>query len=67
MKFKRLVWSVLAGVLALTPEFLVERYRYVDIDRFGFYAWFGGGMCALMLLVALLVGKLIKREDDYYD
>jgi hypothetical protein len=34
---------------------------------FGFNAWFGFGSCAAMIVVAKLLGWLLKRPDHYYE
>lgn len=32
----------------------------------GFFAWFGFASCVILVIVALLLGKVIKRKDSYY-
>lgn len=59
-------------VLLLTPllwELFVGGLHaaHVGWDVFGFHAWFGFGACALLVVVALLVGRGLKRDDKYYD
>ena len=69
MKFGPRSWLV--GALVLLPPLAVEALLghgpHKGFDVFGFYAWFGFGACLLMVLAALLVGRVLKRRDDYYD
>ncbi|MGH2378265.1 MAG: hypothetical protein ACRDGT_07285 [Candidatus Limnocylindria bacterium] len=59
--------AAVALALVILAELLVERHPYFDADSpFGFYAWFGFGACVAMVLLARLVGRLLKRADDYY-
>jgi hypothetical protein len=34
---------------------------------FGFHAWYGLLACAAMILVAKVLGMLLKRPDTYYE
>lgn len=66
----RLLWVILAIVLAATivAGLYIHPHVYFGIDGTpAFYAWFGLGSCIIMVLVAKLLGVLIKRPDDYYD
>ena len=66
MKNKWLVWGGLA-IATLLPELFMKYVRYEGSDGFGFYAWFGLGTCFLLVFAALLVGRVVKCRDDYYD
>ena len=70
MKFRLQTW-LLGAVLLMTLlawESLIERHPHVAIaGGFGFYAWFGFAACLLLIVVALLVGRVLKRRDDYYE
>jgi len=56
--------AIAAGVvLIVLLEFLVGGYSEYG---FGFYAWFGFGSCAVLIVAALALGKVLKRDDDYY-
>jgi len=46
--------------ISLHPHFSIE-------DLFSFYALFGFISCIAMIVVAKLLGVLVKRKDDYYD
>ena len=47
--------------------FLITPHPYFIIDStFGFYAWYGFFSCALMVIVAKVLGLLVKRSDTYY-
>lgn len=60
-------------ILGIIPEFFIHHHAYfeaqgIQVDsRAGFYAWYGFTTCAVMVIVAKLLGALLKRKDDYYD
>ncbi len=66
----RLLWIVFIVALALTvlAELAVDRHSYFGIDgTFGFNAWYGLVTCAAMIVVAKVLGVLLKRRDTYYE
>ena len=66
----RLLWWVFAVILGLTVvlQFFVPIKGYFGVDGwFGFGAVFGLGSCVAMVLVAKLLGALLKKPEDYYD
>lgn len=57
-------------VLALTviADFFYHGHpKFVVDGSFGFYAWYGFLTCLVMVLVAKLLGFVLKRDDRYYD
>lgn len=65
-----LLWIVFAVVLAITvgAETIADRHGYFALDgMLGFNAWYGFGACVIMILLAKLLGAVLKRRDDYYD
>lgn len=66
----RLLWRVFIAVLVLTVlaqlVFKVKGYFVVD-GWFGFAAVFGFLACLLMVLLAKLLGVLLKRDQHYYN
>jgi uncharacterized membrane protein len=66
----RKLWIGFSVVLALVV--LAQTVIYIK-GYFGFDAWFGFGAiygfvsCLLMVLVAKLLGVLLKRPENYYD
>jgi uncharacterized membrane protein YcjF (UPF0283 family) len=66
----RKIWIGSSILLALTV--LAQTVIYVK-GYFGFDAWFGFGAiygfvsCLVMVLVAKLLGLVLKRPIDYYD
>ena len=66
----RKLW--IGTIIVLTLVVLAQTVIYVK-GYFGFDAWFGFGAvygfvsCLLMVLVAKLLGLLLKRPQDYYD
>ena len=65
----RLLWWVFSAVLVLTVAaqliFKVKGYFGVD-DWLGFGAVYGFLACLAMVLVAKLLGWVLKRPADYY-
>jgi hypothetical protein len=65
----RLLWWVFGVVLALTVAaqliFKVKGYFVVD-QWFGFGAIYGFLSCLAMVLVAKVLGWVLKRPADYY-
>jgi hypothetical protein len=57
---------ILAGLVL--ADFFVHGHPSFGADgTFGFYAWFGLVTCMAMVLVAMALGVLLKRKDDFYD
>jgi hypothetical protein len=66
----KLLWIVFVVVLALTViagVWLTEEPHF-EIERlFAFNAAYGFVVCAAMILVAKVLGVLLKRRDTYYE
>ena len=65
----KLLWRVFAAVLALTvlAQLLIAVKPTVGVDGwFGFGAVYGFLSCLLMVLVAKLLGFVLKRPNDYF-
>lgn len=66
----RWLWRLGLGLLALTllAQLAVPLYAHFGVDGwFGFHALFGFIACVAMVLLAKLLGWLLKRPDTYYD
>lgn len=66
---RRLLWRLLWGAcgLSVVAEFFVHRHPHFGIDGiFGFYALLGFIGCTAMILFAKMLGKWVKRSEDYY-
>ncbi|KPK70797.1 MAG: hypothetical protein AMJ84_07335 [Acidithiobacillales bacterium SM23_46] len=66
----RLLWIAFATVLAATvaAETIGDLHGHFGVDASpGFSAWFGFGACVAMILLAKLLGLILKRPDGYYD
>lgn len=66
----RKLWIGFSLVLLITlfAQFFVHIHDYFTVDaEFGFYAAFGFFSCVAMVVVAKLLGLLLKRPDDFYD
>lgn len=72
---RRTLWLGMIAVLAISvlPELFMHHHanfeeQGIDLDtRSGFFPWYGFATCAVMVLVAKLLGYVLKRKDDYYD
>jgi hypothetical protein len=67
---RRALWILLFVVCALTvvPDLFTHRHPHFGFDGFvGFYAVFGFAACAVLILLAKLIGKILKVEENYYD
>lgn len=64
-------WLRRAGALLLAGTLLAQVWMHVH-DYFGIDAWFGFNAvygfitCVAMVLVARVLGRWLKRPDDYY-
>lgn len=66
----RILWMVFIAILValVAAGFLVTVHPIFEFDGMpGFYAAYGFLACVLLVIVAKLLGMLIKRPDDYYD
>ncbi len=66
----RLMWIIFIVILALTvgAQFFVKIKGYFGIDAwFGFGAAYGFLACLAMVIVAKLLGFVLKRSEQYYD
>ncbi|MEX1031790.1 MAG: hypothetical protein WDZ30_00375 [Cellvibrionaceae bacterium] len=66
----RKLWIGFSIILGLTlfAQFFVHIHDYFFVDGTpGFYAAFGFFSCVAMVVVAKLLGLLLKRPDTFYD
>ena len=66
----RLLWVIFLLVLPLTvlaSLFTEQHAGFRFEDSFGFNAWYGFLTCIGMVLIAKLLGRLLRRKDSYYD
>jgi len=66
----RLLWALFAMVLALLviAQAFVYVKGYFGIDGwFAFGAGFGFLSCLIMVLLAKVLGWILKRPEDYYE
>jgi hypothetical protein len=66
----KLLWIVFVFVLALTViagVWLTEEPHFEIELLFAFNAAYGFVVCAAMILVAKVLGVLLKRRDTYYE
>ena len=65
----RLMWWAGSGLLALTvlAQVFIPVKGYFGVDSWpAFGAVFGFASCVLMVLVAKVLGWVLKRPEDYY-
>jgi uncharacterized membrane protein YhdT len=65
----RWLWGIFGVVLGLTVAagLVIESYGHFGLDgTFGFHAWYGFAACVAMVVVAKLLGVLVKRPETYY-
>jgi hypothetical protein len=66
----RLLWwiggAVLAGVTIAGTGGVIHPHFGID-GTFGFYSWYGFVTCVAMVVVAKVLGVVLKRKDTYYD
>jgi sterol desaturase/sphingolipid hydroxylase (fatty acid hydroxylase superfamily) len=66
----RKLWVVFIAILVATVavEPLVTHEAYFGIDgTFAFNAWYGFVACVALIVIAKLLGLVLKRPDTYYD
>lgn len=66
----RRLWIGFSAILAFTvlAQLAISIKGYFGVDGwFGFGAAFGFLSCVAMVLVAKVLGVLLKRDEDYYD
>lgn len=66
----RLLWiwfSIVLAGLVLADTFVHAHSSFGLEGTFGFYAWYGLATCMAMVIIAKLLGVLLKRPDTYYD
>jgi hypothetical protein len=67
---KRKLWVLLYVVCGLTviPDLFIHKHPHFGFDGFfGFYAIFGFASCAVLILLAKVIGRVLKVKEDYYD
>jgi hypothetical protein len=65
----RWLWRIFGVVLVLVVAagLLMKPHGHFGIDdTFGFHAWYGFLTCVVMVVVAKLLGFLVKRPENYY-
>jgi len=69
-KNRKLLWKLLWGTCALTvfAELFVDVHPHFGFDDFfGFSAILGFGSCAVLIILAKLLGYVLKVREDFYD
>jgi hypothetical protein len=62
------IFLILLFVITLAAELFVEIHSSFNIVKIKFfYAWFGFSTCIVLVVVAKLLGFMLKRDENYYD
>lgn len=71
MKSLRGLWIFLIAVLVISigANFFLTQLTpdQIPFAGFGFFAWFGFAACLLLIVIALVLGRVLKRKENYYD
>jgi ABC-type transport system involved in cytochrome c biogenesis permease subunit len=65
-----LLWVVFGVILTalLLADLVIQHHPLFGLDEtFGFGAWFGFAACVVLVLLAKMLGAILKRPDTYYD
>ena len=66
----KLLWQIFIAVLVITViiGLFVESHGHFHLDgSFAFYAWYGFTACIIIIVCAKLLGRILHRQDSYYD
>ena len=66
----RWLWIIFSIVLALTvlAQIVIKVKGYFGVDGwFGFGAAFGFLVCMVLILIAKVLGRFLKRDEHFYD
>lgn len=69
-KVRRALWAALYGSCAATliaGLLFKTKAPFGFASFFGFYAILGFVSCAVLILLAFVLGKFLKKPGDYYD
>lgn len=67
-KNKLIIIGVIILLLVVMIELAVSLHPYFKIEQvFGFHAWYGFLACVALVIIAKLLGLLLKRKEDYYE
>lgn len=68
MVWKFRITGVVILVLAVVAEIFIHTHAYFSIvDFFGFNALYGFLSGVIFIILARIIGAMLKRGDDYYD
>ncbi len=55
-------------IASLVAQFFVHIHDHFGLDgTMFFHAWYGFLACVVIVIVSKLLGKILKRHDDYYE
>ena len=66
----RILWIIFLSILMFTvlAGLFIDEHGYFRLDgTFAFNAWYGFSTCIGMVVVAKLLGRLLRRKDSYYE
>jgi len=55
-------------VLLVGADFIIHRHTSIDLEKIpAFYAIYGFAAYVLLVVLSVILRKLVKREENYYD
>ena len=66
MKYIATIIGILLLCATLAAELQIVRIPHINFDGFGFFAWYGFLSGIVLIMLGKLLGKLLKRNEDYY-
>ncbi len=65
----RVFWAIVVICAGLVvTDFLIVKQGHYAVERWlGFHAVYGFGSFVLLVLAAVQLRKLVRRDEDYYD
>ena len=62
-----MTFGVLLAILVAIGAMIDTHPHFAAEEIFAFNAWYGFGSCVVMVVVAKLLGFVLKRKDTYYE
>ena len=65
----KVYWGlVIVCAVLIALDFIYHKHAKLELEQlWGFYGWFGFIACAVLVLIARVLRKLLMRDEGYYD
>ena len=65
----KIIWSlVVVCVLLVLSDLVYHKHVHYDFENwFGFYGFYGFVSCVFLVRAAVVMRKLLMRDEDYYE